>query len=178
MTERLLPPAGEDRNESLVPVENQPVYAAQSPGLEPEEEQIPWSRYLSAVSRFKWVMAGVLVLGLLGASLAFRAGSPVFTAQGSLWIKTDASRAGAAGGPIEAGGLLRQAAWLDLLRSGQVLDTVAVRAPACTCGLPPEQDPPALRDLLGRRAITAREPTVLDVSSDGSFLGPFHGART
>jgi len=139
MTERLLPPAGEDRNERLVPMEVQSAYAPMSGGLESEEEQIAWGRYLSALLRFKWVMAGVLALGILGAALAFRAGSPVFTAQGSLWIKTDASRATAAGGPIEAGGLLRQAAWLDLLRSGQVLDTVAVRL-RLYLNLPPEQD--------------------------------------
>lgn len=165
MTERLLPPAGGERNEGLIPFDDQPAYAAHSPGREPEDEQIPWRRYLSALLRFKWVMAAVLGLGLLGASLAFRSGSPVFTAQGSIWIKTDASRDGAAGGPIESGGLLRQAAWLDLLRSGQVLDTVAVRL-RLYLGLPPEQDPRPFETF-----VAAGEYQMgsyrLDVSPDG-----------
>lgn len=139
MTERLLPPGGDHGNNKLVPYDDAPMYASQTMGQEEEEDEIPWRRYMSAFMRFKWVMLAVMGLGLAAAALAFRMGSPVYTAQGSLWIKVDATRGGNAGGPIESGGLLRQQAWLDLLRSGQVLDSVAVRE-RLYLDLPSDQD--------------------------------------
>jgi polysaccharide biosynthesis transport protein len=147
MTERLLPPGGDDGNEGLIPYEDAPMYSSQGMGQEEEADEIPWRRYISAFMRFKWVMVAVMGVGLLGAALAFRTGSPVYTAQGSIWIKTDGSRTGGnAGGPIESGGLLRQAAWLDLLRSGQVLDTVAVRE-RLYLDVPSDQDEEPFRTL-------------------------------
>lgn len=193
MTERLLPPGGDDGNDSLVPYDDARMYAAQPMGPTEEADEIPWRRYMSAFMRFKWVMLAVMGLGLAGAALAFRMGSPVYTAQGSIWIKTDGSRTGGnAGGPIESGGLLRQAAWLDLLRSGQVLDTVAVRQ-RLYLNMPGDEDKAPFGSLTavgdyrtggylltvdadGRAwTLTTPQGELLDQGAVGSPIGASHG---
>lgn len=87
---------------------------------------IAWDRYLAAILRFKWLMLLIVLLGAGAAALVIRSGKPEYAAEGSLWVKMNAG-GDRSTGPIEAGGLLRQTAWLDLIRSSQVLDTVALR---------------------------------------------------
>jgi len=94
--------------------------------LEPEEEEgVNWSRYLCAILRYKWlVVLGLLLGGAAGAAIwSFM--SPTYVAQGALWIQADASSDGR--GPISSEGLLRSSAWVDLLNSYSVLDTVVLQ---------------------------------------------------
>lgn len=144
-------------------IEDFPAFGA--PNLPPEEDGVPWARYIAAVLRFRWLIVGILALGLVGAVVIYRVTPVQYTATGSLWVKTDSNRGGA-GGPIEAGGLLRQAAWIDLLRSGQVLDTVAVRT-GLYLSLPPEQP----RDAFSTFGVSGEYRPgsyIVDVSPDGA----------
>lgn len=163
MTENLpsapVPPAGR----AALPIEDFPAFGA--PNLPPEEEGIPWGRYVAALLRFRWLIVGIVAMGCVGAVVLYRVTPVQYTAEGSLWVKHDTNRGGA-GGPIEAGGLLRQAAWLDLLRSGQVLDTVAVRT-GLYLGLPRDQDREPF-STFGVEGEYRPGSYILDVSSDGS----------
>jgi capsular exopolysaccharide synthesis family protein len=135
--EYLIRPPAPAANEStqLGPVEEEfaaPAYEGPfyTP-FEPTEEAPPLAafdlrRALYAVLRYKWLLIGALVVGLAGAYYAWTSTPVTYTAEGNLWIET-------AGGddrdvtPIEAGGLLDGNAWIELLRSYQVLDTVVMR---------------------------------------------------
>ncbi len=88
------------------------------------EGGIDWRRVLSAVLRFKWLIAGVTLLGTMAGFGAARFIKPQFGAQATIWI--DASdRRGEDRGPIRQGQLLDPQAWVDLLKSYVVLDQVA-----------------------------------------------------
>jgi len=128
---QILPPNGENPgNGGRLPgasrveaTDGFPPYGAYSPSP-PGEGGFPWRRYVAALLRYKWVIAVALALGVVGAAGVFRAVDPEYTARGSLWIQSDDTNL-TRGGPIAPGGLLESYAWLDLLRSGQVLDSVA-----------------------------------------------------
>lgn len=92
------------------------------PDLEPEMEGLDWRRYLHSLVRFKWLIFAVLVVGA-GASYWVYQTTPVeYRAEGSLWIDDDGGRFQ----PIQEAGVLENAAWIELLRSYSVLDSVVV----------------------------------------------------
>lgn len=101
-----------------------------------------WQRYLAAVLRFKWVVAGVtLGLTVLGAVAAVFLPS-TYAAQATIWIQVP-NRAPRDEGPIWEGQLPISSGWTDLLQSFAVLDSVArgqrlylqPRSPADTAAL-------------------------------------------
>ena len=80
-------------------------------------------RYLDAVLRHKW---WILVLTLAGtAAGVFAAGrvTPQYRAAATLWIETTSPQAERTG-PIRPQELLESSSWIELLRSGVVLDDV------------------------------------------------------
>ena len=91
--------------------------------LDFESESLDWRRYLFALVRYKWL----LVLSLLAAGgasyLVWQTVPTEYTAEGSLWIER---AAGGEAGPIRPDGLLENDAWIQLLRSYAVLDSVVV----------------------------------------------------
>src|SRR2546428_13420234 len=94
----------------------------------PEEESGPdWRRIASALSRFKWVVMLMVVLGLEAAFGATGARAPGFRGTATVWVAAP-NRRGDAGtdarGPIRQGALLDADAWVELLRSYVVLDQV------------------------------------------------------
>src|SRR2546428_2851287 len=94
----------------------------------PEEESGPdWRRIASALSRFKWVVMLMVVLGLGAAFGATRVLRTVYRAQANVWVDVP-NRRGDAGtdarGPIRQGALLDADGWVELLRSYVVLDRV------------------------------------------------------
>ncbi|HVH10754.1 MAG TPA: GNVR domain-containing protein [Gemmatimonadales bacterium] len=110
-----------------------PVPATASLGLvEPRWEpdgSLDWRRVGAAVLRFRWLILAVTLLGGLVGVAATRILSPVYVAQGTIWIDESGrgDARGAVRGPIGPGQLLEREAWVDLLRSFAVLDYV-VRA--------------------------------------------------
>jgi polysaccharide biosynthesis transport protein len=84
------------------------------------------ARLLQAFRRNWWIMVLAAVAGVGAAFVAMNLVAPVYKAEGALWITTE-SRGEAVTGPIRQGGLLQEAAWVELLRSFAVLDPVAVR---------------------------------------------------
>lgn len=92
-----------------------------------EGGSIPIRRYLSAVYRYKWwILLLAIVATAAGAMLDVKQIlAPEYEAEATIWVETsgrDASRTG----PIRSEELLRSTAWIDLLRSFQVLDPVVL----------------------------------------------------
>lgn len=84
-------------------------------------------RYLFAVFRYKWLLAIALLVGTAGAYYAWTTTDVTYTAEGNLWIEVEARGGAGDVTPIRSSGLLESNAWIELLRSYQVLDTVAMR---------------------------------------------------
>lgn len=95
------------------------------PPFEPEEQGVDLRRYLFALLRYKWLLALAIVVGGGGAYFAWTNTEVTYTAEGNLWIEVDTRGAGDVT-PIRTSGLLQQSAWIELLRSYQVLDSVVV----------------------------------------------------
>src|SRR2546425_6559024 len=99
----------------------------QTSSLREEESDTDWRRIASALSRFKWVVILMVVLGLGAALGATRVLRPVYRAQSNVWVDVPDRRGDAATdarGPIRQGALLDADAWVELLRSYVVLDQV------------------------------------------------------
>jgi capsular exopolysaccharide synthesis family protein len=83
----------------------------------------PFSRYLSALLRYKWLILLVTVAGTGLGAVASRFVKPEYTTQATLWVEVS-NRGGSESGPIQTGQLLQSTAWIELLRSYTVLDYV------------------------------------------------------
>lgn len=96
------------------------------PMLEGEEPAFDVRRYLFALVRYKWLLVAALIIGSAGAYFAWTRTSVTYTAEGNLWIEQTSRQNTSDVTPIRASNLLENNAWIELLRSYQVLDTVAV----------------------------------------------------
>lgn len=109
-------------------------------GYEPEGASLDVRRYLFAILRYKWLLALAVVLGSGGAYLAWTSVAVTYTAESSLWIEVEGRRSSGDVEPIRAGGLLESNAWIELLRSFTVLDSV-VKQERLYVRPPPEYAP-------------------------------------
>ena len=96
--------------------------------MDDERGGIDIRRYLLVFFRYKWLLVLALLVGGGGAYLAWTLAPVSYTAEGNLWIEVD-SRTQSAGDvtPIRTSGLLDSSAWIELLRTFSVLDTVAIQ---------------------------------------------------
>jgi tyrosine-protein kinase Etk/Wzc len=81
-------------------------------------------RYLAVLWRFKWLILLVVVLGTGAGVFLTRRIAPEYWAQTTIWIESADGRRSA--GPIEAPELLQSYAWVDLLKSYVVMDSVVL----------------------------------------------------
>jgi len=88
-----------------------------------DEGGADFGRYLAAVLRYKWLILGLSIFGLAAGVGLSKLVRPMFAAQATIAIDAGASEQG----PIRNAQLLESRAWLDLLRSFQVLDEVVRR---------------------------------------------------
>lgn len=105
------------------PYEDEAYY----PGLDAAEGGLDLRRYVFALLRYKWLLVLSVIVGCGGAYFVWTTTDVSYTAEGNLWIEQQ-TRQGSAGDvtPIRTSSLLENNAWIELLRSYQVLDTVAV----------------------------------------------------
>ncbi len=86
-----------------------------------------WRRLVAGVWRYKWLVL-LLVVGGTGAGVTLtRFIDPLYQANATLWIE-QTQRGQRLSGPIQAGELLKSYAWVDLLKTYLVLDSVAVNS--------------------------------------------------
>jgi len=135
---------------SVIAADPPPAVTLPAPPSTPSydvEGGLDWRRVWTAVARFKYLILSVTLVGSALGVAATQFLHPEYLAQATIWIdETDHQTAGAADrGPIRTNRLLDPEAWVDLLRSYEVLDQVvrdqrlylAVRPPADTTVLAP-----------------------------------------
>ena len=85
---------------------------------------IPWSRYLAALARHKWLMLAIVIAGTTLGVLATRLLKPVYEVQGTIWISQAERPQREVRGPIRAEELVNPTAWIELFKSFAVVDAV------------------------------------------------------
>src|SRR5690242_11136934 len=91
------------------------------------EEGADWRRLSGVLLRFKWLIAGVTVAATAIGVVASRFVKPRYVAQATVWIdESDRRSYGTPDrGPLRPGQTFEAEAWVALLRSYSVLDSVA-----------------------------------------------------
>ncbi|HUL49088.1 MAG TPA: GNVR domain-containing protein [Gemmatimonadales bacterium] len=124
-----LPPTGAAAVDSAIgkplvgTIGSAPAPIPSVPSLAGEEDGIDWSRYLATLSRHRWWIVLAVALGSFGGYAATRVIKPVYVVQATVWVDQP-DRVEQEQGPIREGHLLEAVAWVDLLRSFAVLDSV------------------------------------------------------
>jgi polysaccharide biosynthesis transport protein len=99
-----------------------PAWATQSPL---EEPGISWTRYFSALKRYKWL---ILFVALAGTGIGFGVTqfmTPAYQTQGTIWISGSVTQQGMPSqGPIQGDPLVSPGAWADLIKSSAIMDNV------------------------------------------------------
>jgi polysaccharide biosynthesis transport protein len=91
-----------------------------------EEPGISWTRYFSALKRYKWL---ILFVALAGTGIGYGVTqfmTPAYQTQGTVWITEDVTRQGMgpSQGPIQGDPLVSPGAWADLIKSSAIMDNV------------------------------------------------------
>lgn len=86
------------------------------------EQPTNWHRYLAALTRYKWLIAAITIMGSAAGVLATRMMAPEYEAHATLWIAPDER-----GGALQGGELLPTTAWTDLFKSLRVTQAVVVK---------------------------------------------------
>ena len=133
-------------------------------GFAQPETGVDWRRVLSAVMRFKWLIAVVTIAGTVGGVAATRFIKPQYMVQATLWIDQPDQRGGQERGPIRSGQALEPEAWLDLLKSYRVLDQV-VRDQRLFLTTKAREDAPLLETF---RVAEQYRPGAYRLAVDGS----------
>jgi succinoglycan biosynthesis transport protein ExoP len=99
-----------------------PVEAADFAPMGADEgtDGVQWQRYISALRRYKWLILLITLLGTSVGVLVTRFLKPEYQVQATIWIESPPAR----DGPIRAQGLLESYAWVELLKTFTVLDSV------------------------------------------------------
>src|SRR5688500_5828025 len=78
------------------------------------------ARILSAVTRYRWLILAVAILGSAGGYAATKLLKPAYDVQAIIWITSEtplADNRNASGRPIRSNELLASASWIELLKS-------------------------------------------------------------
>ena len=85
-------------------------------------------RHVAALKRYKWLMLPTLILGAIAGVVATRFVKPEYEAQARIWISNEGmSDAATRAGPITSEGIVRNSAWIELLRSYRISDAVVMK---------------------------------------------------
>ncbi len=90
----------------------------------PEPTGPSLKRYLSALNRFKWLIAAFGLLGGAGGYVATRYIEPEYEVRATILLEQGTGTEGSSRGPIQAEELLQASGWKDLLRSFAIADPV------------------------------------------------------
>lgn len=145
--------------------------------LPPPPRRTPFERPLAAIRRYKWLMAGVVVLALVAGGVATRFVDPKYESHATIWIASETPMQ-ERNGPIQSRELLNAKAWVELIRSYRITDAV-VRKLSLFVEPEHEADKPLLAGMsLAERFVPG--DYELRVAGDGrrwTLLMPRVGAR-
>jgi capsular exopolysaccharide synthesis family protein len=85
----------------------------------------PWRRYIEAVRRHRWLVLGLVFVGIGAGWLASRFVKPTYEVHTTIWIPAEDRTAD--NGPISGARILDAPGWSDLLTSSAVLDKVVTQ---------------------------------------------------
>jgi polysaccharide biosynthesis transport protein len=84
-----------------------------------------WSRYISALKRYKWLMLFVVFAGTALGLVATRFIKPEYVVNARIWIASGSPMGNDDDdGPVTANAVLAQSAWAEFLRTGRVSEPV------------------------------------------------------
>jgi capsular exopolysaccharide synthesis family protein len=128
---------------------------------------------ISSLRRFRWVIAGLTVVGLGAGITATRFIRPDYTVQATIWIETP--NKGKAGTPIQGEELLESKAWLELLTTFKVLDPV-VQSRRLFLSIGDEADRPLFKDFdLSSRFLPGQFELTIEKDGRGYQLKQRNG---
>jgi capsular exopolysaccharide synthesis family protein len=81
-------------------------------------------RVLAALRRFRWLVVASVFVGAGVGTLAYRSAEVEYTVRGAIWVNQENRSTG--GGPVRQAELLESQAWIELMRTGAVLDSVVI----------------------------------------------------
>ena len=85
-------------------------------------------RHLSALKRYKWLMLPTVIVGAIAGVVTTRFVKPRYEAQARIWISNEGMSENATrAGPITSEGIVRNSAWIELLRSYRISDAVVMK---------------------------------------------------
>lgn len=93
------------------------------PYYEEADEGTDWNRVLYAIRRHRWLVLGIVLLGLGVGAVLTRVIPSQYVVEATLWVEPR-REPGPEVGPIRTERLLDEQAWVDLLKSYVVLDQV------------------------------------------------------
>jgi polysaccharide biosynthesis transport protein len=89
-------------------------------------QRSPLDRPLSAIRRYRYLVAGVFLLAVAGGFVATRFVTPKYEVRATIWIQSETPISDR-NGPIRSKELLNSEAWVELLRSYRISDEVVRR---------------------------------------------------
>ncbi len=117
---------GDGPSMALVPAWREPPPPAPFPSEPaPSGEQLDWRRVFSVWRRYRWAILAITTLGTAAGVAVSRWVRPTYIAQASIWIDERDRQNQPSAAPFQPGRLLDPEAWVDLLQSFVVLDSVA-----------------------------------------------------
>ena len=135
----------------------------------------PLERARGAVRRYRWLIAGVLVLAIAGGIIATRIVRPLYDVHATIWIQSETPMSQKTG-PIRSEELLNQQAWVELLKSYRVADAV-VRKLALYVKLDNQADTSAFTGFgIAERFVPGNYELVIDRSRKRWHLALESGA--
>lgn len=85
-------------------------------------------RHVAALRRYKWLMLPTVIVGAIAGVVATRFVKPEYEAQARIWISNEGmSEDATRQGPITSEGIVRNSAWIELLRSYKISDAVVMK---------------------------------------------------
>lgn len=144
-----------------------PRFESWAKPVEEEEQGVDLRRYVAALLRYKWLVAGVTVVLTAAGLVASRFVKPQYVARATIWVQAPSSKGGSnqSQGPIQPQELLQQSGWINLLRSFRVLDEVVRDMRLYVSSNAPEES--ALFASFGLRQRFATGRYTLSIAKDG-----------
>src|SRR5690349_13994312 len=103
-----------------------PSFSADPFGQQPQDPAAQIRRLVSALFRYKWLVAAIVLVGAAGGYTFTKLLRKEYTVHATIWIATD-NASNRASGPIRSGELFPTNSWPDLLGSFKILDDVTQR---------------------------------------------------
>ena len=149
-----------------------PIAGAQVPRTapwspEPPEENSEGTpqitRVLGAIVRYKWLTAGLVVLGAVFGAIATRFVEPMYEVRAKVWIMSPKPTGGPQPtGPIRAEELLPQTSWAELFQSFAIMDSVVAKRGLAATPEDPKDRPTFVRFATSERPITGEYTLKID----------------